>query len=172
MNFEDSWTLGSIVHDEDWIFARPNKIANPPKKLMVEVSSPGVPTDFTHDTRTTIIGTGGLASLFPENEVQLIPVQFKGLKTEEPYYAIVVLNDLECIDEKESDYEIWEEGNSIRPDLAGKYKGFFKMKVKKDLNTPLSIFRVNKFGIAIIVNETIKKNATLLGLTGMRFEKV
>ena len=60
-------------------------------------------------------------------------------------------------DEYRSEFEKFEVDDDVRPDMAGEYRGFFKLAIDEAKAAGHPIFRLHKFDTAIIVDETVKR---------------
>ncbi|MBE2898413.1 hypothetical protein HPC37_06230 [Pasteurellaceae bacterium 20609_3] len=84
---------------------------------------------------------------------------------------MVIHNEIDCVDEERSEFTKFEEDDPVRPDLAGEYDGFYKLKLDYSrINKEL--FRLGKFSIAIIISERLKKLLMENNITGIEFTEV
>ena len=67
---------------------------------------------------------------------------------------------------------VFEVNDSVRPDKAGDYRGFFKMVVNPDKCAGFNIFRIKGFSIAIVVSAEVKQKLESAGVSGAQFKRV
>ena len=173
------WFLKSLnVVDENkisvWSFVSPMPVKLPNfEKLRVSVRKEGKPLDFTFADFEVLIVNDTVVSLLSEKDCQLIPVEVDNLHNDHTYFILVLLNTVDCLDENRSVFEKWQADDTTRPDLAGNYKGIYKLFVnatKITLHT--SIFRLAKSDNVIIVNEELKKTFESNRITGVKFQEI
>lgn len=83
-----------------------------------------------------------------------------------------ILNEVDCLDENFSEFDKFTIDDEVRPDLAGKYKSINKMVLKRDKIPKFGIFRLGKYSVAVIVNESIKNAFEKNGITGIKFRLI
>lgn len=117
----------------------------------------GIPLDFTMADFELLIVNEKTTALFNTEDVQLFEVKIEKFYSKEKYFLMTTRNENDCVDEEKSIFDTWEINNPIWPDLAGQYKTFYKLAVRKELNTSCEIFRIKKYHSIIIINENLKK---------------
>lgn len=173
-NFLDRWFLGDINVDDNWIFTsgKPVNLDELPQELTIEFDQKGVEIDFTKTDAygVPIISESFAEILFEYGEyIQLAPISIPNIANK--YYVLIVTNSIDCVDETRSDFEKFEEGNDIRPDLVGEYEGINVLKIDvSKVNKP--IFRIAKYDVEIIICEEIRQKIEALNLTGCKFVQV
>ena len=171
--FPNHWGLEDINVDDDEIFTafQPLNIEEF-RNLEVKPFIDGVPLDYTQTgTRAVPIVSEKFADVLYEykEDIQLLPIKVVGYRGQ--YYILVVTHGLDCIDDNRSDFEIYEEGNDIRPDLVGDYMAFYELKIDTR-KVDRAIFRLEKYNLPVILNEEIKSKLEISGLVGLKFTLV
>jgi hypothetical protein len=176
---KDRWFLKSLnVVDENkisvWKFLSPAPVNLPDTaKLKISVREIGKALDFTFADFEVLIVNEKVAFFLSDVECQLLPVEVGGVKNEHSYFVVVILNSVDCLDESRSVFEKWQSDDPIRPDLAGDYKGIYKLFVDPNkINPNNTIFRLGKSDNVIIVSEKLKKQFESNGITGVKFKEV
>lgn len=175
LDIPNRWFLGEVEfedEDEFWNYIKAGVVQEPKKMPTVQIEEEGIPLEFTMGEFELLIVNEKAAKIFDENEVQLIPLGIKHTKSNTKHFLLVIKNELDCIDKEKSEYDVWEEGNEIRPDLAGGYNGFYKMVIDPKLTMDLNIFRIKTFDVAIIVSSIIKNAFESNFIKGVKFKLV
>lgn len=172
--YPNRWFLGDINVEDNWIFTYGKPIMDLDKygELIVEIDKAGVELDFTKtDAFSVPIISEALADQLLEygSFIQLIPISI--MKSYNKYYVLVIKNRVDCIDELNSDFEKFEDGNEIRPDKTGEFEIINKLKIDKT-KVDKPIFRLAKYDIEIIIDETIKRKLVAANLKGLKFKLV
>lgn len=169
----DRWYLGDVDVEDNWVFSYGKRVnINDFGDLKVEIDRAGIPLDFTKTDAfgIPIISEAFAEQLFEYGEfIQLVPVAIE--KAKSSYYILVVTRLIDCVDEENSDFEKFEEGNEIRPDKVGEYEAIYILKIKKD-RVRAPIFRLAKYDIEIIISEEIKTKLESANLIGLKFSLV
>jgi hypothetical protein len=176
---KDRWFLKSLnIVDENkisvWKFLSPAAVKIPDtEKLKISIREDGKPLDFTFADFEVLVVNERVAFFLSDMECQLIPVEVDSIINKHSYFIVVLLNRVECLDESRSVFEKWQSDDPVRPDLAGDYKGIYKLfvdpnKIKPD-NT---IFRLGKSDNVIVINEKIKRQFERNGITGVKFKDI
>ena len=176
---KDRWFLKSLnTVDENkisiWKFLSPARVKLPEtEKLKISVREDGKPLDFTFADFEVLVVNEKVAFFLSEEECQLIPVEVGGTRNKHSYFIAVLLNSVDCLDEDRSIFEKWSSNDPIRPDLAGEYKGIYKLFVDPDKIMPSNtIFRLGKSDNIIIINEKLKRQFESNGITGVKFKEI
>lgn len=173
--FQDRWYLGDLNIDIQavWKLREGGPLdLTKYRDLHVEIDQPGIPLDFTETDgdNVPIVSEEFAECLYDYmGEIELLPVSIPNAKR--PYYVMVIKTQLDCVDEAKSDFLKFEEGNEIRPDLAGQYQVINVLTIdpsKVDKN----IFRLAKYNIVILVSEPVKNALESKQLTGLKFKRV
>lgn len=173
IRYPGRWYLGDINVPDPWNL-RMGKVLDREqyKDLQVEFDQEGRSMDLTlTDGRLVPVVSEHFVQCLGEfmDEVQLFPVKVPG--TTEKYYILVIKNALDCVDEERSDFEKFEPGNDIRPDLAGEYSGIRVLKVDPS-RIDRHIFRIAKYEVAAIVSSEVKDKLEKAQLRGIKFRSV
>ena len=175
---EDRWFLKSLnVVDENkisvWKFLTTTKLKlSNTDKLKMSVREGGRPLDFTFADFEVLVVNEKVAFLLSDEECQLMPVEIDNIKNGHTYFIAILLNSVECVDEGKSVFEKWQTDDPIRPDLAGEFKSLYKLFVDTDKIGNNAIFRLGKSDNIIIINENLKKQFELNGISGIKFKEV
>jgi hypothetical protein len=115
-----------------------------------------------------------MKGLPPYSEVQLIPLRIEGIVTKNQYYLLVIKNDLDCVDRLKSDFDLWEEGNDIRPDKTGQFSAFYNLIVDPGLIEPsgFDIFRLRNYDVCTIISQRLKDKLESTFIKGLKFSPV
>ncbi|RFS21175.1 hypothetical protein DVR12_17735 [Chitinophaga silvatica] len=175
LSINGRWFLGELtspqIEVDVWEYNSVGPVTVSDLPLFIEVAENGVALDLTFAAFDVLICNSKSAKMLKENEVQLLPVSIIG-EQDTDYYVVIILNEVDCIDRESSDFTLFEENDSIRPDLAGEFSSFFVMVVNDDLLGNLDIVRVKGFNNTVIISERLKDSIVTLGLTGIKFESV
>lgn len=170
IRFPGRWYLGDINVRGPWNL-RMGKSLDPEqyKDLEVEIDQQGRSMDLTlTDGRLVPIVSERFVQCLREfmDDVQLFPVKVPG--TTEKFYILVIKNAIDCVDEEKSDFEKFEPGNDIRPDLAGNYSAIGVLKVDPS-RIDRHIFRIAKYLVAAVVSAEVKDRLEEMQLRGLKF---
>jgi len=169
INFPNRWYLGDIAVADNWKLVQ---YLDPEREYKIEVSRDGSEMDYTCNEA---YGVSVVSKKFKDALAGIADITFakaniigKGSGSE--FYIMAVPKELECIDEKESEFQKFEVNDPVRPDKAGEYRGFFKMVVNPDKCAGLNIFRVKGFNVAIVVSAEVKQKLESAGVSGALFK--
>ncbi|MBA4852872.1 imm11 family protein [Emticicia sp. BO119] len=173
LSIKNRWFLGKIysknkkanVYDYCTVH---NKILK--EKIIVDISHKGDALDFTMSFFDVPIINERTAQLFSLDEVELIPVKVND--SNENYFVLLIRQEVDCVDEEKSGFNLWEPNNKIRPDLAGKYKSFYKMVLDPKKTNGIRIFRIKDYSIVLVVDKDIKKKLQQAKVSGIEFKKL
>lgn len=174
IHFPGRWRLNGINFRSDgevWQYVRAGFLKKARKDLVIGIEEEGVQVDLTMAEFEVLVANQKVANLFMEEQVQKLPIEVKGM-CDAPYYVLVIRNEIDGVDRAASDFELWEDGNDIRPDLAGTYKWFFQLKIDSTLTGGLDIFRIKNFNTAVIVSDRLKMAFENAGIVGATFKEV
>jgi hypothetical protein len=97
----------------------------------------------------------GAAIAEVDSEVQLVPLSVVGRSG--THVILNLLRSLECINEEASEFDTFTVTGS-RPDLAGQYKTFYRLRLHPTLVPKnVHIFRVARYEVAMIVSQAMKE---------------
>lgn len=165
------WYIGDVLFSDNWDLK--HSVDNN-KSYEFVVHQSGSEMDFTC---SSAFGVCVVSQEFKDSIEGTPGIEFAKANISEgasntDYYLMAVSNEVTCIDESQSEFDKFEMNDSIRPDLAGDYSGFFKMVVNPELCAEHEIFRIKGFSCAIIVSRKIKDKIESANLTGCKFESV
>jgi hypothetical protein len=173
------WFLSSLNVVDDgrvsvWKFVTAS--ATPPvvdtTLLTIGLRSRGTPIDFTFADFEVPIINEQVATLIPDEDAQLLPVQIAGHKANHHYFVAFLMKEVDCLDANNSIYELWDSDDAVRPDLAGEIKSIDKLIIDSTKVTDATIFRLYKSDNIVIANEIFKRHFENAGLTGLTFKPV
>jgi hypothetical protein len=144
---------------------------NPPLSIMS--SRDGTPLDFTYtDDGAPVVTTrvAALLSKIASKDFQSFPIHVN--KMQAGHKIINVVTCIDCIDSDRSKIDWYEEGNDIRPDLAGTPKLITNLLIDPIRANGNHILRPAGWEIAIIVSDVIKQVFEEANVTGVLFKEV
>ncbi|QNF31211.1 hypothetical protein HUW51_00190 (plasmid) [Adhaeribacter swui] len=173
---EDAWILGDLIINGE-IHVGTNLLNNAysnNNEVFIVLHEEGRKLDFSFAHPNLPVVNSKITSVFKPNEVKLFPVSINDIKysEEEKYYIIDQIEEVDCVDELRSNYEIWEIGNPIRPDKAGQYRSFFKLVIEPSKTEGKRIFRLKNYKQAIIISSELKRHFEEKNVTGIKFLQV
>lgn len=142
--------------------------------INVEIHVDGEELDFTTlSTRSVPIVSEKFRRCFQGvDEIAFIPVNVVGKQCEFEHFIMIIQTSIDCVDEERSAFEKYEVNDPVRPDKAGKYSGFFELKLDYSKISNESFFRIDKASTYMVVSEAVKRKCEAAGLTGMKFTEV
>jgi hypothetical protein len=157
INFYGRWYLGDIIPDTDnWKFTYGSKIDESTLNfdLSIEIYLDGKAMHYTttEGYAVPIVSYELKKALDFIDDLQFIPVTIEYVK----YYIMVVCSIVDCVDETRSEFDIYEKDDLVRPDKAGDYKSFYKLKIDETKAKNNKVFRLKRYDIVIVINEEIK----------------
>lgn len=178
---KNRWLLGEIQYVNNWEFLQPSVIFMEPCRYQISMESDGIETDYTaslvygvpiisNQFRSLILDLPDMSH--PCRGVVTEPVVVLGKESGNQYFVMITDTFYDCIDENLSEFHKYQINDPVRPDKAGSYSGFYKMRLDSRRIGPANIFRLKGFEQAIIVSEDIKIRYDIAGLTGAIFIKV
>jgi len=178
INFPSRWHLGGLIGVDGREFVRPPMIPlNDPLRdqvYNVEVQVAGRAMDYT----TTSFRSVPVASFKVVQAISgldgftAFPARIVGFPQETSYHILHFWDEVECVDEERSRFEKYEVDDPVRPDLAGHYRGFFKLIIDPQRAANKHIFKLAKSGPQVVVSEEVKRRFEAAGVTGAVFESV
>ncbi|MDH2431078.1 hypothetical protein QCD60_00730 [Pokkaliibacter sp. MBI-7] len=172
INFPSRWYLGDIAEVDNWKLATsaPEGATN----LKIELVRDGEEMDFTF-TETyglPIVSRKIYEALSDIKGIAFIPIQVQWKRCSTDYYALVIYEIVECVDEVNSEFQKFEQNDPVRPDKAGEYRAFMKLRLDANKIPGLDIFRLKKFEVAVVISENVKERLESIGATGMNLAVV
>ncbi|MBL8821904.1 MAG: hypothetical protein JNJ77_04895 [Planctomycetia bacterium] len=141
--------------------------------LKVTLSRVGKPLDLTFaafDMPVATIKTATLLASIADADVQRIPTQIES-QTDE-FEIINAISCIDCIDTQKSEIQWYEEGNEVRPDLAGSPEMITKIIIDPDRVSGHHIFRPKGWVVAVIVSDVIKQALESSNVSRVMFSAV
>lgn len=173
LSVDDRWMLGELNLPEDFAWDDiESKSLIDAVNWQINILLKGEPLDVTIIDFGLIMAKRNFIDLLPANEIDYREVKINKFKGKEKFYLIAVKNSIDCVDRIKSEYTLWEEGNHIRPDLAGKFESITKLRIDYKKVAPYSIFRVKDYEVFRIVSQDVKERFEEKGLTGITFIEV
>jgi hypothetical protein len=158
----------------DWDEFLIGYLPNRPKKYRATIESGHEEVDFT----TTFYGFCVISDKFVKllekekiSDCLVIPLIFNK-QLSQPFYLLVDALRYECVDETNSDFQKFLEDDPVRPDLAGRYRAFFKLIIDSSKVDNADFFRLENEDASVIVSQKIKDIYDVNHLTGASFTKV
>ncbi|MFZ7224415.1 Imm43 family immunity protein [Avibacterium avium] len=170
IDYPSRWYLGGIHSIDNWKLI--NTETHEPN-LMVRLIQDGEELDYTTmiPFNVPIVSEAFKALVENVNGLSFITIEIENKKTIKKYFAMIIHNEIACVDENRSEFTKIGKDDPVRPDLAGEYDGFYKLKLDySKINKEL--FRLGKFPVAIIISERLKKEIEENCLTGAEFKEV
>lgn len=141
--------------------------------LRISLRREGNPIDFTFADFDVPVVTSNvatiLASVAGEN-IQRVPVVVESRKEE--YEIVNVISRVECIDKIASEIQWFEEGNDVRPDLAGKPEMITKLVIDSSQAEGYHMFRPKGWEVVVIVSDLVKDALEAACGSGIKFRAV
>ena len=172
IEFLNRWYLGDIYGIDNWkVLVTAPETTN---SLKIELIQDGAEIDFTlSETYGVPIVSEKLRKEFTTcEELDFVSVRVGGKSCRKSYYLMVTRQLADCVDEKESDFQILEKNDPVRPDKSGQYRSFFNLKIDATKVGDLEVFRLKNFETAIVISENIKNKLEMIEATGTDFELV
>jgi hypothetical protein len=174
MYFPNRWYLGKIYGIDNWMFdMRPRDV---PLEMqhMIQLEPDGAEMDYTSASPygVSVVSQTIKNLLHDIPDVAFMPLKIEGKVTAKSYYALVVYPHLDCVDEQKSDFKKFLPNDSVRPDRAGDYNGFFKLVIDPKKAEGHDIFRIARSGVELIISQKIKDRFDAAGVTGVIYQAV
>lgn len=173
----DRWDLDEPVTESgDEIDSRLFTIAKRyegQQQLYIPINIHGEPLDFTFAGFEMPVVRSEVCDIFEKfskNDIQRIPVII-GDNTVEGFEILNILTQIDCVDEKRSEYEKWKKSDH-RSDLAGEYRSFTLLKIDPDAVQGKNIFRIKKWEIEIIISDQLRLALESHGVNGVSYDLV
>ena len=175
-DLHDRWFLRDLVlpeSDSIWRYLTTGKIDSVPYNLSIDATPDGDIVDFTFAEFDLIIVNEKCKQLFPSGEVDFFPILITGRETHGgQFYVMTIREGIDCLDENNSSFDFFLPDDPIRPDLAGEYRGIYNLKIDTHKTGEAEIFRMQKYEVAVIVNEKLKNRLRKNYISGIRFLEV
>lgn len=160
INYPKRWYLGDVLDVDNWLFRKPSPSIFEKDFYEIEVYQDGEEMDFTISGYASVLVVSEkikiLFELIPDAAVRFIPVSIVNKKVSNDYYLMIITLKIDAVEQEKSDFERYEENDPVRPDLAGKYSGFFKLVIDENKAAGNPIFRIEGYDVTIIASELVK----------------
>ncbi len=183
INFKQRWYLGSIKYVNNWFFIEPPVEFMEPCTYEIEIYREGKTMDFTNIESSgapPVVSKKFVDSVkgFKEISKPYCGTVFQPLKfsdhefLDQQFYVMVTETTLDAVNERDSEYTVFDKSHSIRPDLAGRYDVFTCLIIDPEKAANTHIFRLKKKPNVLIVSEIFKKALQENDISGAIFEPV
>ncbi len=169
------WYPGKILDVDNWAFSLPRPVAHNQAPFELTISQDGDQTDYSQAGSCAVhIGNDRVVEILSKyKKVEFFPLLIKKPRYKGNYHAIKVHEYLDCLDESQSEFQVFTENDPIRPDLAGQYHSIITMRIDvRKISDDTHIFRLSKDRITLIVSENIKIALEKEDITGCWFIEV
>lgn len=174
IHFPDRWYLGEIDDPtvvDNWTFTTPGSTPRPAST--VEVHRPGRQMDFTVTEAfgVPIVSASFKAALADTAGAAFLPIRIRGVRDGVNYFVLYIEHEVACVDEQRSAFEMFTVDDPVRPDLAGMYRGFFKLVIDEPraVQSGHGVYRLTRAHNVVIVSESIRYRILSAGVTGTAF---
>jgi hypothetical protein len=172
INYPNRWYLGDILEVDNWEIStsKPVGVSN----LQIEIVRDGNEMDFTFTEAygVPIVSKKVKDALDSLPEITFVPVQILNRDCNTEYFVLIISAAIDCVDDDSSEFQKFEENDPVRPDKAGEYRAFIKLRLNVKKIVDIDVFRLRKFEIAVIVSEQVKNSLEAIGTTGMDLSTV
>ena len=144
-------------------------------KYFAELDVAGQALDYTttSDASVPICSFEFLSAISGFPGLTAFPVTIEGLRNlATSYHILHFWDEVDCVDEEKSNFEKFTFDDPVRPDLAGRYRAFFKLVIDARRAEDKHIFRIARSGVEVIVSDAVKSCLDDRGLRGLVFEPV
>lgn len=141
--------------------------------LRLSMSREGKSLDFTFTDDDVPLVTKSVANILTrlaEGEFQRFAVVVDRMTQE--YDIVNIFPTINCIDTERSVIQWFEEGNNIRPDLAGTPEWIPKLVISPALVGNHNLFRPEGWDMVVIVSDIVKEALEEAQVTGIKFKEV
>ena len=125
IDFPERWHLGAVVNQGDWRLVRPPMIAmNDPlrsRRYRIDLQVPGQAMDYstTSQAEVPIISFKALSALSGTDGFSAFPAHVLGFTARTSFHVLHVWDEADCVDEDQSEFQLFLKDDPVRPDLAG-----------------------------------------------------
>jgi len=173
INYNNRWFLGSIPDLTDiWKYTSATRIEPPVSTIPISLRTEGLHMDFTFADFELPIINEKCRRLLPANEIQVLPVTLPAHVKKENSYILIIIHEIECVDEANSEYSKFDYNDSVRPDKSGEFRSFSKLIIDPSKVIGANIFRIKRFNNAIIISQYLKDILEMNAITGIIFQNV
>lgn len=144
------------------------------KQYIATIDSGSEEVDFTITFYGFCVISEKFKQLLEEHKISdcmIVPLTFKK-QLSQPFYLLIDPMRFNCVDETNSEFQKFLENDPVRPDLAGRYRAFFKLIIDPKKTENADFFRLANEDSTIIVSQKIKDIYDENQLTGASFNKV
>jgi hypothetical protein len=174
-SFPERWQLGDIEGLSNWVFTYPKRDDAEPRIckgiLSVKIAKNGEPLDYTMAgyAFVPIVSNMAAAILEKVGGVEFYDIDFASPVDTTGFKIMRVLNAVDCLDERESDFKIRQSDDPVRPDLAGDYYGITHLVLNAARIGDAGIFRLSRALHYLIVSDRVKELLEKGGVKGAYF---
>jgi len=172
INFPDRWYLGDIFKVDNWKLSTsiPENAINMKIKLVRDGEEMDI--TFTEAYGVPIVSLKVREALDGIQGIAFIPVQVQGKNCTTEYFVLVTTEVVECVDEINSEFQKFEENDPVRPEKAGEYRAFMKLRLDSSKIVDIDIFRLMNFEVAVVISERVKEKLESVSTTGLALTAV
>lgn len=172
VEYPDRWYLGDIRGADNWDLLTIAHEVN--RKLEVDLYKDGNEMDFT---LTEVYGVPIVSSRVEKllrgiSNIVFIPLIIRNKICKYQYFAMVIPSIVDCVDEDNSEFHNFIVNDPVRPDKAGEYRAFKKLRLRSNGIHDIDLFRLKKFETALIVSERVKIILEKIDATGLDLSSV
>lgn len=179
VSIKEKWILDDIGYVNNWNFIDPPVNFMEPGSYSSRVRFDGVEVDYSLAGYASVPvlsekAVGSLVGLPEVDElyknVVFAPLEIKQKNLKQNYFAMIIETQIDCVDEENSEFSVFDKNDPVRPDLAGTYQNFFNLVIDTSKVGKKNIFRLKKYLGAIIVSEEVKRRFENAGVIGVVFD--
>ncbi|MBB3802153.1 hypothetical protein FHR47_002401 [Xanthomonas arboricola] len=179
VSIKGKWILDDVGYVNNWNFIDPPVNFMEPGGYSLRVRFDGIEVDYSLAgyASVPVLSKKAVGSLIglpevdePYQNVVFAPLEIKKKNLKQNYFAMIIETQIDCVDEGNSEFSVFDEDDPVRPDLAGTYRNFFNLVIDTSKVGEKHIFRLKKYLGAIIVSEEVKRRFEDAGITGVVFD--
>ncbi|MEA9589731.1 DUF1629 domain-containing protein [Xanthomonas sp. WHRI 10064A] len=179
VSIKSKWILDDIGYVNNWNFIDPPVNFMEPGGYSSKVRFDGFEVDYSLAgyASVPVLSKKAVDSLMglpeidePYRNVVFAPVEIERKILRQNYFAMIIETQIDCVDEVNSEFSVFEKNDPVRPDLAGTYRNFFNLVIDVSKVGEKHIFRLKKYLGAVIVSEEVKRRFEGAEVTGVAFD--
>lgn len=172
INFPGRWYLGDIANVDNWELSFSWK--DDFDVLDVGLVRNGLEMDFTFTEcyRVPVVSLKVKKALEDFHGLSFVPVRINGKICSTDYFILIVNDVVQCVDEKRSEFQKFEENDPVRPDKSGEYRAFMRLRIDEKSVGEKDVFRLKGFEIAVVISERVKSKLDFIGATGVDVDDI
>jgi hypothetical protein len=174
MSIDERMHIG-LIQDEagEWLHFMTAKPL--PTHATADVHVIGPPLEFFYSSFNAPIACRQLATAMQRlvpGDLELVDLSLSH-PVQKDLVAINVLRVQRCVDETQSEFSRFDETDTHRPDLLGKFRGFTKLVVNEgEVEPGAHIFRLADWEVGLIVSGAMRQCMLDAGCVGAEFQLV